>query len=186
MPGDSDNVRIWLDADVAVADVGATAPTNVTDALAAGWDYVGLLSEDGMAEGREEERTDHYAWGGTLVRTTRSKHKRTIKVTALEDNPVVRSLVEPAATVATAGGVTTRTVKAPGPNPKAFVFETVDGTITRRRYVPRGEAFLDEEVAATETEPSKYVLTVNIYPDDDEVLYLDISDDPQWVEGSGS
>lgn len=187
MAGDVANPRIWVNADVYVAPVGTTAPTDVTTAWAAAWDALGLLSEDGMTETREEESTDHYAWGGILVRTTRSKHKRTFTVTALEDNPTVWGLVNPGSTATTSAGptppagVTTRQVYVPGPDPRAFGLELVDGDITKRRVIPRGEVVAVGDVTISDNEMAMYELTINVYPDGAGVLYIDITDDPQAV-----
>jgi len=185
MAGDIDNPRIWLNADVYVADPGTAAPTGVADAWPAGWEPLGLLSQDGMTETREQEVTDHFAWGGILVRTTRSNHKRTIVVTALEDNPVVFGLVNPGSESETVGGITTRTVKVPGKDPRAFGLELRDGDITKRRIIPRGEVVTVGEVTRSEDEMEMWELTINVYPDADGVLYTDITDDPQ-ADDSGS
>jgi hypothetical protein len=183
MSGDTDNARIWLNGDVYVAPVGTTAPTNI----AGGWtnyDALGLLSEDGLTESRANSTQDHYAWGGILIRTTRSQHKRTFTVTALEDNPIVRELVDPGITSTTAGDITTRTVKVPTSNPKAFGIETRDGDITRRIVIPRGEVIEVGDVSSEEAAMQMFELTINVYPDADGVLYHEISDDPQADEGS--
>lgn len=179
MAGDTANPRIWLNADVYVAPVGTTAPTDIATALNAAYKAVGLLSEDGMTESREEDITDHFAWGGVLVRTTRSKHKRTITVTVLEDNLVVFDLVNPGSTAATVTGVTTRTVKVPTTNPKAMVLQLVDGTVTKRRAIPKCEVVEVGDVTLSDSEMAMYELTINIYPAADGTLYKDITNDPQ-------
>jgi hypothetical protein len=182
MAGDVANPRIWSGADVYVADVGTTAPTDIATAWAAGWEAVGLLDGDaGMTESREEDQVDHFAWGGVLVRTTRSKHKRTITVTALEDNAVVFGLVQPGSEAETTTGITTRTVIVPTTDPRAFGLELVDGDITKRRVIPRGEIVSVGEISLNDSELAAYELTINIYPDAEGVLYLDITDDPQAV-----
>lgn len=184
MAGDTSNPRIWVNADVYVAPVGSTAPTDTTTALDAAFEAVGLLSEDGMTETREDEVTDHYAWGGILVRTTRSKHKRSFTVAVLEDTPVVFDLVNPGSTAATLTGTTTRTVKVPQPDPRMFVLQFVDGDITKRRVIPRAEVTEVGDTVYSDAEMAMYELTINIYPDGDGVLYTDITDDPQADEGA--
>lgn len=185
MAGDTANPRIWVNADVYDAPVGTTAPVDVTTAWAAAWKPLGLLSEDGMTESREDEVTDHYAYGGILVRTTKSKHKRSIVVTALEDNPVVWGLVNPGSTATTSAGptppagVTTRIIKVPTPNPRAFGLHLVDGTVIKRRVIPRGEVIAVGETSITDNEMAMYELTINIYPDATGVLYRDITNDAQ-------
>lgn len=182
MAGDTANPRIWLGADVFVAPVGTTAPTDLTTALNASFKALGLLSEDGMTESREQDSEDKHAYGGLLVRTVRSKHKRTIKVTALEDNLVVWGLVNPGSTAATASGVTTRTVKVPSASdPRAWVLELVDGAVKKRRAIPKGEVVEVADVTISDSEISMYELTIVVYPAADATLYKDIDNDPQSV-----
>jgi hypothetical protein len=184
MSGDTDNPRIWINADVLVAPVGTTAPTNLTGAWNVAFEALGLLSEDGMTEARDADVTDHFAWGGIHIRTTRSKFKRTFVVTALEDNPVVFDLVNPGSEASTTGGVTTRTVKVPESDPRAFGFELVDGAITTRRIIPRGEVTAVAEVKSSDSDMTMYQLTITVYADADGVLYTDITNDPQAETGS--
>lgn len=179
MAGDIDNPRIWAGADVYVAPVGTTAPTNIATALNASFKALGLLGEDGASEGRDQDTTDHYAWGGILVRTTRSKHKRTLTVVALEDNLTVLGLVEPNSVTTDNGTIATTVVSVPtDPDPRAFVLEVTDGDITKRRSIPKGEVTEVAEVKLSDSDMTAYELTITIYPVDG-VLYTDITDDTQ-------
>lgn len=181
MAGDTANPRLFTNADVYVGAIGSTAPTDLTAAWAATWKPLGLLSEDGMTESRDQDETDHYSWGGILVRTTRSKHKRTLKVAALENNLNVFGLVNPGSTAVTATGVTTRTIKVPTPDPRAFGFEMLDGLVKYRRVVPRGEVVAVGDVVYCDGEMTAYELTINIYPSSTGVLYVELTDDLQAV-----
>ncbi|MEU0992008.1 hypothetical protein [Streptomyces sp. NPDC005953] len=181
MAGDTDNPRLWEGADFYAAPVGSTAPTDTITAWAAAWKAAGLLSEDGASESRDQDSTDHYAWGGILVRTTRSKHKRQLKVTCLEDNLVVFGLVNPGSTAVTATGTTTRSIKVPTADPRAFGLELRDGGITKRRVIQKGEVDEVGEVSLSDSELTAYELTITIYPAADGTLYTDITDDPQAV-----
>ncbi|WP_181009014.1 hypothetical protein [Streptomyces sp. SM12] len=179
--GNPNNPRIWEGADLFTAPVG-TEPAialaePITDTPA--WVPVGLLSEDGASESRDEDRTDHYSWGGRLVRTTRSKHKRQITVTCLEDNLVVFGLTNPGSSVSTANGVNTRTVRVPRSNPVSFLLELRDGAITRRRHIMRGEVEEVGEVSLSDSSMSAFALTITIYPVEGDVLYRDYDNDPQ-------
>lgn len=190
MAGDTANPRIWTEADVWVADTGTIA-TIAPDAdvgdlvdlfaadLATEWDALGLLSEDGMVESRDEDTTDHFAWGGILVRTTRSKYKRTFKVTALEENATTFGLVNPRSDTVTDGDVTVRTVVVPNPDPRSWILETRDGDVIRRRYIPRGEVVEVGDVNYGPEEMQGFELTINVYPDGDGQLFYDITNDPQ-------
>ncbi|NYI06069.1 hypothetical protein FHU37_003012 [Allostreptomyces psammosilenae] len=143
------------------------------------WKAVGLLSEDGATESREEDTSDFFAWGGMLVRTRKSRHKRTITVTCLEDNLTVFGLVNPGSTVTTTGGVNTRAVRVPTREKMAFVLELTDGNVTRRRHIPTAEVTEVGEVTLSDSELTAYALTITIYPDADGLLFYDIDNDPQ-------
>ncbi len=182
MAGDTDNPRIWANADVYVADVGTTAPTDVATAWGVGWDALGLLSEDGITEAQDQQENTFYALGSILVRRVRSRHERTFTVAVLEDTPEVFDLVNPGSAASSTTGITTRTVKVPDSNIKAFGIETVDGTITRRIAIPRGEVTaIGDRTIASETEMAMRELTITVYPAADGTLYTEITDDPQAV-----
>jgi hypothetical protein len=93
MSGNTENARLWADADVYVTpDLAAVVPADADTAFSAAWGLVGLLNgEDGFTQSREEEKNDHYAWGGILVRSSRRNFKLTEKFSALEDNATTRS-----------------------------------------------------------------------------------------------
>lgn len=186
MSGSIANPRIWEGADVYVAPVGTSAPTDVSTAWAAPWENIGLLSEDGAEETLEADSTDHFTWGGLLVRTTRNKFKRSMKVTALEDNALLFEVLNPGSTASTDGtGLTTRTFKVPTNNPLAFGLETRDGDITRRRIIPTGEVATEGTRAISSSEMTMVELLIAVYPDGNGVYYTDLTDDPQ-AEVSGS
>ncbi|MFC9620268.1 hypothetical protein ACFTXM_09790 [Streptomyces sp. NPDC056930] len=179
MSGNTANPRLWEGADLWTAPVATALPTDLADAMSTipAWKAVGLLSEDGASEARDEDSTDFYAWGGKLIRTKRSKHKRSITVTCLEDNLVVFGLVNPGSTVATSAGVNTRTVKIPKTDKRSFVLELVDGDITRRRHIPQGEVTSVGEVTLSEADMQAFELTITIYPTADDTLYVDYDND---------
>lgn len=179
MSGNVNNPRLWEGADLWTAPVTTALPATLTDVMSTvpAWKAVGLLSEDGASEARDEDSTDFYAWGGKLIRTKRSKHKRSIKVTCLEDNLTVFGLVNPGSSATTAAGVNTRTVKIPKSNKRSFVLELADGDIARRRHIPSGEVTEVGEVTLSETDLQAFELTITIYPDINDVLYIDYDND---------
>lgn len=187
MAGDVSNPRLWEGADLWTAPVGTSLPVTLDAAMStvAAWEAVGLLSEDGASESRDEDSSDFYAWGGKLIRTQRSKHKRTIRVTCLEDNLTVFGLVNPGSTVSTTSGVNTRTIKIPKGQRNAFCLELTDGDVKKRRHIPTGEVTEVGEVTLSDSELTAYALTITIYPDVDDVLYIDIDNDPQGAVATG-
>jgi hypothetical protein len=181
MAGNVDNPRLWTGADLWVAPKGTTeGVSDLSIALTTPWVAVGLLSEDGASEARDEDSNDFYAWGGKLIRTTRSKHKRTITVTALEDSDLVFKLVNPGSTSATATGTNTRTVKIPSSSDhRAFCLELFDGSVHKRRVIPNGEVTEVGEISLSESDLTAYELTITIYPGADDTLYVDYDNDTQ-------
>ena len=174
MAGDPTKASIWANADVYFAVTGTAAPTDTFTAPAVAWKAIGLLDGDeGFTESRDEDTSDHYAWGGILVAQTRSKHKRTLKFVALEDNDNVFSLVNPGSTRAAAdvNGVVKDTVMVPVRSEFAFLFETRDGDKVKRRSVKRGEITEVGEIKDGEADLTVYELTLTIYPEADGELY---------------
>lgn len=180
MAGDADNTAIWTGADVYIAPEDTAGPADVTAAWAVAWDAVGLLDgEDGITEAREGDSSEHYAWGGMLYRRTASKHKRTFKFVALEDNAVTFDLINPGSTRTTATGVITSKIKAPVAGTRFAVgFEVRDGAKVKRRYAKHAEVIEVAEIKESETEPTVYEITVVVFPEADGTLYTVVEDDP--------
>lgn len=176
MAGDTSNTHAFEDApDLLVADVGTTAPTTLTDAFGVGWDAVGLLGDEGLTEGREQDSSDHFAWGGILLRTIKSKHKRTFRVILMEDNAITFGLLNPGSTTATSTGVDTRTVKAPTTNIKAFGFDLKDGGATVKRIIiPTGEVTEVGDTVYSDGEVTGYEATITVYPAADGTLFKEL------------
>jgi len=185
MAGDTANPRVWAEADVYVAPVGTTAPVNVTTALAAGWEPIGLIGDEGITLGREQDTDDKFAYGGILVRTVRSKFKRTFTVVALEDNATVFGLLNPGSTATTSAGptppagTTTRQVNIPNVAPVAMVLELVDGTNIKRLVIPRCEVSEVADTTISDVELAGTEFTVTVYPSAAGLFYTEVSNDPQ-------
>jgi hypothetical protein len=180
MSGDAKNTSLWQGADVYIAPEGTVGPNDVTSSWAAGWSLVGLLDGDeGFTEGRESETSEKYAWGGILYRRTSSKHKRTFRFVALEDNETTFALVNPGSTRTTADGVRTGTIKVPTVGTRfAIGFQLVDGGRTKRRHAKSAEVQEVAEIKESETDPTVYEITVVIFPESDGTLYMTVETDP--------
>lgn len=180
MAGNADNTALWLGADVFIAPEATAGPADTTAAWGVEWDAVGLLDgEDGITEAREGDSTEHYAWGGMLYRRTNSKHKRTFKFVALEDNETTFALVNPGSTRSTTLGVRTAKIKAPVAGTKFSVgFEVRDGDKIKRRFAKHAEVTEVAEIKESETEPTVYEITVVVFPEADGTLYTVVEDDP--------
>lgn len=160
MSGNPDNANIWADADVYVStNLAATLPASASAPFGVDWSLVGLLDpEAGMSESRSEDVKDHYAWGGLLVATSRSKFKLTKKFTVLEDNAVTRSLIWP--------GSGAGEIVVPRPAKILIAFEVRDGGQVKRVISANyAEVTVDGDLATSETDLSKATLMATIFPD---------------------
>lgn len=179
MSGDAKNTSLWADADVYIASAGTAGPEDLKLGWGTGWDLVGLLDgEEGFTESREEDTGEHYAWGGRLYKRTKSKHKRSIKFVALEDNKATFRLVNPGSTRTSVGGVRKSKIVVPKTDSFAIGFELREGDRVKRRFVKRAEVTELGDVKDSETDPSVFEITVLIFPEDDGTLYTTVETDP--------
>jgi hypothetical protein len=180
MTGDAKNTSLWAGADVYIATETTAGPTDLVAAWGAEWSAVGLLDgAEGFTEGRESESSEHYAWGGVLIKRTTGKHKRTFRFVALEDNATVFALVNPGSTRTAAGGIRTAAIKAPEPGARfAIGFELKEGDKVKRRFAKSAEVTEVAEVKESEEEPTVYDITVVIFPESDGTLYHTVETDP--------
>lgn len=184
MTGDAKKTSLWSGADVFIAPEATVGPNDLTTAWAAAWKPVGLLDgEEGFTEERDGDTAEHYAWGGVLYKRTSSKHKRTIKFVALEDNDTTFALVNPGSERTAANGVRTSKVKVPAAGVRfAIGFELRDGVKTKRRIVKSAEVTEIGEIKESEEDPTVYEITVVIFPEADNTLYTDVETDVDSAE----
>jgi hypothetical protein len=179
MAGDAKNTAQWQGADVYIAAVDTEGPDDVTSAWGPGWDAAGLLDgAEGFTEGRDEDTSESYAWGGILYRRTKSKHKRTFKFVALEDNKATFRLVNPGSERITVAGVRTSRIVVPSTDAFAIGFELRDGDKVKRRLVKHAEVSEIGEIKEGEEDPTVYEITVLIFPESDGTLYTTVESDP--------
>lgn len=172
--GNTANAELWTDADVYVGDnTVTTGPVDLTTAWGSGWTAVGLLDGDeGVTESRSEDSNSHFAWGGVLVRKTKSKHERSITFVCLEDNAAVFGLVNPGSTQTTTTGVKHSTIKVPKAGYKFPVgLELRDGTNVKRKWALSAEVDKVEDVKDSESDVTVYKVTCVLYPEADKTLW---------------
>lgn len=179
MSGNTENARLWADADVYIGPLTATNPASVSEEFSADWGLVGLLDgDDGITETRDVDTSDLYAWGGILVRTSRKNFKLTKKFSALEDNATTRGVIWP--------GSPAGTLIVPRPVPVKVAFETRDGDTVRRLITKRYAVIdTDGDLAENESDLSKVGLAAVIYPTAAGELFIEQKSDAAGG-GSGS
>lgn len=166
MAGDVSNAALWGDADVYIGGTDAVNPADETAPFGAGWALCGLLDGDaGIVESRSEDKSDSFAWGGILVRSSRKNFKMQRKFVCLESNAVTLGLVYPGST----GGL----IKVPSRNYFKIGFETREGA-TVRRAISSLYAEVDTVSDITESESAlkKYEITVTIFPNAQKELFV--------------
>lgn len=166
MSGTPENASLWADADVYIStNLSATLPATTSDPFGVDWDLVGLLDgDDGFEEERDEDKSDYYAWGGVLVKTSRKNFKLTKKFSVLEDNDVTRSLIWP--------GSTATELIVPRPANILIAFETSEnGKVKRLITRERAQVDVDGSIKDNESDLTKVTLAATIYPDGDGVLF---------------
>jgi len=181
MAGSTANVRVWQTAEVFAAPVGTAPPTDVATPLVAAWKDLGVLHEDGLNFSQDRNMTEHFGYGIGLIRITNNQHTRKFTLSALEDNPTVFDLRNPGSTAVTAAGVTTRTLKTPKTNPRAFILQNKDGGITRRIVIPNGEVVEIGDSPIKEDEMAVTEMTLVAYAASDTSWGFEITSDPQAV-----
>jgi hypothetical protein len=183
MSGDARNTALWQGADVFIAPENTAGPNDTITAWSDAWDVVGLLDgAEGFTEGRDGDSSEKYAWGGILFRRTNSKHKRTFKFVALEDNETTFALVNPGSTRTSANGIRKGSIKVPLAGKRfAIGFEVRDGDKVKRRIANHAEVQEVGEIKESEEDPTVYEITVVLFPDADGTLYTTIETDPDYT-----
>lgn len=178
MSGNPDKASLWAEADVFAAPLTATNPATINDDFGPEWGQIGLLDgEAGIVTARSEEKGDHYAWGGILVRTARRNFKLTKKFTALEDNATTRSLIWPGSPVGQ--------IVVPRPVPIKLGFELREGGKKKRLITARhAEVDLDGDVTENESDLTKYELLATIFPTGGGVLFIEQDADVAVATGA--
>lgn len=157
------------------AEHGTTAPTTATAALDAGFLDAGLITEDGLTRGVEEESTDIPAYGLFVpARTLVTSSKVTFSLAFLETNPVSQAIyhrlpLDSADLIPDSNGAfdftegESRTIKYAG------VFDIVDGDNHLRLVCPSLQVTDRTEFQAAAGAAITYGVTLTAFPASDGV-----------------
>jgi hypothetical protein len=178
------NVRVYLGGQVFRAPLDTPLPTNPTAVLDTAFENLGILTDDGITDDPGRGAKNILALGGQNVRTFVETEEPTVKITCLEENAVLQSIVNPGGTPVTDAGITTTTRARWEPNPGVFVVKGKDGDI-HDLYAFTGEV-AEVGPRVKKADAATRELTIAIYPDDDGNYGTDITDDPAQVAATGS
>jgi hypothetical protein len=175
-------VRVGITGELNVGAVGSTAPTSSTSALDAAFTGLGYVSEDGVTETYDDTIEDIIAWqNATVVRSTTTESKATLQMTLIETKGEVLELYHKGSVVeVVSAGEWKMDVKAPSPDPRAFVLDVIDGSKHLRIYVANGEVTERGEIVYANGEAVGYDITITCYPDSDNVVLTKFSDDANF------
>jgi hypothetical protein len=167
MSGDPSKASLWMEGDVYTGIMGtAVLPSSADTEMGTDWNLVGLLDgSDGFTNTQEwGQNDDHYAWGGILVRTSRSQFKFTKQFSALEDNATTRALIWP--------GSAAGQISVPKPQKIAICFEVrEDDSVKRYATANYGVVTVNGDWTEGEDDLTKYQLAATIYPTGAGVLF---------------
>lgn len=164
----SGNVRIGYSGKAYYAPLGTTAPTDIEEVWPAGWVDLGLISEDGLTENNDQDRTDIKAWGyDSPVRSQTINRVTTFGLKFLETSPEVVSVyyAVPLADMTQSGLGASQSVNfVQGQTPEPFVFalglDIVDGERRFRFTIPRSEVSERGEITYKGDEAVAYEVTM--------------------------
>jgi hypothetical protein len=184
---DADEVTVAITGEFHVAPVGTAAPVSAVATLDAGFKGLGFVSEDGITETPEESTETIKAWqNGTTVRTVISESAVRFELTLIQNSRDVVELYHKGSEVVFANGTDDSAgykidVKNPGPDPRSFVFDVIDGTKHLRIHIAKGEVVERGEIEYVNTNVIGYPVTIECTPVND-IVMTKFFNDPAWAE----
>jgi hypothetical protein len=150
-------------ASIYCAPTGTAAPNAPTVEPDAAWIELGWVSEDGVTNGIQRDTTKHYAWGGSVVKTTQDKYTETFKFALLESSREVLELVFGKDNVTGTGDniLVDHTEKML--DRQSFIIDFVDGDRIGRHYIKDGMVTEVGDLVYTHKGLMQYELTVDVY-----------------------
>lgn len=155
-----------------MAQLGSTAPADVSAALDAAYKSAGYIGEDGVTEGGERSTTKIKAWGGDVVKVVQDEHSLTYSFRFIETmNSEVLKAVHGAANVTTTAATSTsgtiHEVKVTGDVLPHFqiVFEIKDGDNRIRISAENAQITEVGEITYADSDVIGYEVTVECFAD---------------------
>lgn len=176
----SDEVRLAPFGHVYVAEVGTTAPVDVTTPFAAGWRELGYLDEDGVSITPSLDIEEIMAWQSMLaVKRTPTGMDLELQFNLIQVNQATSSLFFFGNDWSAAAGLATMSMSSnPTLDERALAVEwNDDDGNTNRLIVPRGLVTDREELVLNRSEAVAFGVTFAAL-DSDGVVAVMLSNDP--------
>lgn len=148
------------------APLGTTLPTDATTALAAAYENLGYVSDDGLTNSKTRESTGLNAWGGDRVRDAQTSKTDTFQLKLIEARNVeALKAVHGDANVTEASGMITIRENSEELDTAVWVIDMVmnDGYL-KRVVIPEGKVTEVGDVTYKDDELVGYDITVSAYP----------------------
>lgn len=142
----------------------ATAPTNASAAVGAGYTGLGYVSDAGLTMTKGGDIQTIRAWGGEPVKIIKATDDVSFAWTFIETSDEVLSEVFGADQVSS-GLTTTITVNGTQVGPRSWVFDMLDGDFAIRIVVPNGEMTGEVSVSFVDGQPVSWPATITALPD---------------------
>jgi hypothetical protein len=184
---DPTEVRVAGSGSVSVAPEGTALPTDADTPLAAAYQHLGYISEDGVSFTLSRDQTDINAWQATeALRVLITAEPKTVAFELMQFEPLTVQLAFRGGTFTTTGTApdqtTTFTPPGAGVNDiRAMVVEALDGSVTIRysfsRVALQGDVTWQLQRADAVRLPLEFGVQAATPP------MTIITNDPAWVGG---
>ena len=148
------------------APKGTSLPTDASTALAAAFEDMGYVSEDGVVNSNSPDTEKIKEWGGQTVLVVVNEKSDSFKLTLLESlNADVLETVYGASNVTVGTNKITVVANASALGEYVYVIDMKMGTALKRIVIPCGSLSEIGDIAYKANEPVGYELTLECLPD---------------------
>lgn len=168
----ADLMEVGANGAAFVADLGTASPGDPAVQPGTDWSPLGMISDDGLVQGFDEDSQSFTPWGLTSpVRTTITRSLRTFKIVAWETGRTTVQSLQYRKSVAdlapNVDGITAFSETAsPLPDRRTWWFIVIDGATMRGFYCPEAEISDRSDVTHKQDSVAGYEWTITAYPDE--------------------
>lgn len=173
----------------ALKSAGLALPTDTDTALASGYTCVGYISEDGLTRAKEITSESIKAWGGDVVKRTRTSNDSTVKFKMIEYlKKIVQQVVHGNDNVTgdLENGMTIKDKPAFAGEDRVWIIDQImTGNVKDRMVIPDAIVTAVGEVNFKDNDVAGYEVTLGTIPDSDGVTVYEYIKEPAASGTSG-